>query len=65
MRITVALEIGERTVVEQLTTTEDFRGDYRGAIQQIAGRIELGTYGPQQKEDGYMFDHPLQMRMQE
>jgi hypothetical protein len=65
VKVAVILEMEGRTVMEQLVTAEEFRGDFRSAIQECASRIELGTYGPQQKQDGFMFDVPLKMRMQE
>jgi hypothetical protein len=64
VKITVAVEIGKRTVIEHTETTEDYRGDYREAVSEIISRIELGTYGPQIKQEGYMFDSPLQMKPQ-
>jgi hypothetical protein len=63
VKITVAVEIGERTVVEQMTTKEDFRGDYRAAITEAVTRIELSTFGPQMAE-GNSFDEQLKMRPQ-
>lgn len=63
MRITVVVEIGGRTVMEQLTTSEDFRGDYRAAISEAVTRIELSTYGPQINE-APSFDEQLKMRGQ-
>ena len=64
MKITVVMEMGGRTVVEQITTQEDFRGDYRAAVGECATRIELGTYGPQNQQEGFAFDPVLQMRPQ-
>jgi hypothetical protein len=63
VKITVVVEIGERTVVEQVTTKEDFRGDYRTAITEAVTRIELSTFGPQYGE-GHSFDEQLKMRPQ-
>lgn len=59
MKLTVALEIGKRTVVEQIETDEDFRGDFRRAITEAASRIELATYGPQLTQEGMNFDEQL------
>ena len=64
MKITVVVEMGDRTVVEQVTTQEDYRGDYRAAVRECVTRIELGTYGPQQSQEGMAFDPVLQMRQQ-
>ena len=61
MKVMIVLAIGERTVTETITTTEDFRGDYRAAVTEAATRIELGTYGPHGAE-GYAFDEVLKMR---
>lgn len=62
MKLTVIVEIGSRTVVEQLTTQEDFRGDFRNAITECASRVELSTFGPQLHPGGMNFDEQLQMR---
>jgi hypothetical protein len=64
VKVTVAVEIGDRTVAEQIVTQEDFRGDYRAAVGECATRIELATYGPQQSQGGFAFDTVLQMRPQ-
>jgi hypothetical protein len=61
MIVTVTMQIGTRTVAEQVTTPEDFRGDYRTAITECASRIELATYGPQMDKDGMNFDEQLRM----
>jgi hypothetical protein len=62
MKITVAVEIGDRTVAEQITTKEDFRGDYRSAVTECVTRIELSTFGPHTDPEGYSFDPVLHMR---
>jgi hypothetical protein len=46
MKLSVALEMGGRTVCEQLVVPGDTRADFRGAINNIAARLELSTYGP-------------------
>jgi hypothetical protein len=61
MKVTVIVEIGERTVVEQITRKESFRGDYRSAIAECAGRVELSTFGPQLQKEGFDFDEQLKM----
>jgi hypothetical protein len=62
MKVTVAVEFGSgRTVVEQMITGEDFRGDYRRAVGECIGRLELSTYGPQANPEECAFDAPLQM----
>jgi hypothetical protein len=61
MKVTVLVELGERTVVEQITTKEDFRGDYRRAISECASRVELSTFGPQLSAEGHNFDEQLKM----
>lgn len=61
MKITVHVEIGNRTVTETLVTTEDFRGDYRRAITEMSARVELSTFGPQTHE-GCNFDEQLRPR---
>ena len=61
MKVMVAIELGERSVVETITTKEDFRGDYRSAVGECAMRVELATYGPQHS-DQYVFDEPIQMK---
>jgi hypothetical protein len=63
VKITVAVEIGDRTVCEQVLTKEDFRGDYRAAVTECVTRIELSTFGPQFTE-GNSFDEQLRMRPQ-
>jgi hypothetical protein len=45
MKMTVVLENGNRTVVEQLMLGET-RKDFRAAISDMACRIELATFGP-------------------
>jgi hypothetical protein len=63
MKITVVVELGTRTVVEQILTPEDFRGDYRAAITEAVTRIELSTFGPEISE-APSFDEQLRMRGQ-
>jgi hypothetical protein len=45
MQVTVALQIGGRTVVEQAQVVET-RGGWRLAMTDIACRIEMATFGP-------------------
>lgn len=61
MKVAVIVEIGGRTVMEQLTTAEDFRGDYRAAVGECASRIELATYGPGRVagDTGHSFDEQI------
>jgi hypothetical protein len=61
MKVIVAVELGDRTVTEQLITAENFRGDYRNAVTECAGRVELATFGPQLAE-GASFDEQLRMK---
>ena len=46
MKVTVAVEIGGRTVVESVTIPEHQRMHFRGIMSDIACRLELSTYGP-------------------
>jgi hypothetical protein len=62
MIVTVTVQIGARTVAEQITTPEDFRGDYRNAIGECASRVELSTFGPQLTAEGHAFDEQLKMK---
>jgi len=59
MKVTVMVEIDKRTVTEQLVTEENYRGDYRAAIQECASRVELSTFGPQFQREGHDFDEQL------
>ena len=61
MKVTVLVEIGERTVVEQLITSENLRGDYRQAVAECASRVELSTFGPAFQQEGGSFDEQLKM----
>lgn len=45
MKATVTLEMGGRTVVEQVVIPGVARKDWRAAISDIACRVELSTYG--------------------
>ena len=45
MKLTVALEMGNRTVCEQIMLGET-RQEFRDAISGLACRLELSTYGP-------------------
>jgi hypothetical protein len=47
MKATVALEIGNRQVVEQLAVDADNRQTFRNMMSEMACRIELATFGPQ------------------
>jgi hypothetical protein len=62
MKVTVIVEIGKRTVTEQLVTEEDHRGDYRQAISECISRAELSTFGPTFTKEGHSFDEPLQAK---
>jgi hypothetical protein len=64
MKLTLAMEIGNRVVVEQLMTAEDFRGDFRTAIGAISARIELSTYGPPTDPEAATFDTMLEPKPQ-
>lgn len=46
MKIMVHLEVGNRTVTEQVCTDSMTRQEWRNNIAEIASRIELSTYGP-------------------
>jgi hypothetical protein len=45
MKVTVALEVGDRVVVEQ-AVLPDTRQGWRSAISNIACQVELSTFGP-------------------
>jgi hypothetical protein len=62
MKVTVTVEIGKRTVTEQLVTEEDHRGDFRQAIREAFSRVELSTFGPTFQQEGHSFDEPLQVK---
>ena len=64
MKVTVVVEIENRTVTEQLVTDEDYRGDYRQAVGECASRIELATFGPQFQKEGNKFDEQLRAKPQ-
>lgn len=64
MKVTVLVEIDDRTVVEQIITKENMRGDYRNAVGQCASRVELSTFGPQFHPEGSDFDEQLRMKGQ-
>lgn len=59
MKVTVTVEIDNRTVTEQLITEENYRGDYRSAVGECASRVELSTFGPQFHQEGHDFDEQL------
>jgi hypothetical protein len=46
VQITVAVQFGNRTAVEQLMVPGESRQDWRNAINSLAARIELSTFGP-------------------
>jgi hypothetical protein len=64
VKLTIALEIGNRTVAEQVVTSEDFRGDFRTALSACGGRIELSTYGPPKDPQAQAFDTMLEPKPQ-
>lgn len=45
IKMTVAVEMGGRTVVEQVQIPGHSRKDFRAVISDIACRLELSTYG--------------------
>lgn len=45
MKLTVTLEMGGRSVVEQVVIPGTTRRDWRAAISDVACRMELSTYG--------------------
>jgi hypothetical protein len=45
MKVTVAMEVGNRVVAEQLVF-ENTRQAFRDAIGEMACRMELATFGP-------------------
>jgi hypothetical protein len=64
VKVTVIVEIGNRTVTEQLTTEADYRGDYREAASECVSRVELSTFGPQFQKEGNKFDEMLRPKPQ-
>lgn len=57
MKVTVALEVENRVVVEQATVM-DARQAWRDVMSDIACRIELGTFGPPMDEELSKTDAP-------
>jgi hypothetical protein len=62
VKVTVTVEIENRTVTEQIITEENYRGDYREAIGECIARVELSTFGPQFHQEGHNFDEQLRSR---